>query len=113
MKTNPWAKTAGIALCVLGTLALLAKLPPQNTVSGSVNGREVIGQSASFTSSARFTTRGESATLQLGAQTAHVTADALELPGNRHLDIPANTRQIRLFETRNDIRVVFTPAEIQ
>lgn len=113
MKTNRWVKSVGIALCVLGTLALLAKLPPQNTVSGSVNGREVIGQSASFTSSARLASQGESATLQLGAQTAHVTADTVKLPGNRNIQIPTGTRQIKLFETRNDIRVVFSPSGVQ
>lgn len=113
MKTNRWAKTVGIALCLLATLALLAKLPPQNTVSGSVNGREVIGQSASFTSSAHLASQGESATLQLGAQTAHVTADTVKLPGNRNIQIPTGTRQIKLFETRNDIRVVFSPSGVK
>ncbi len=113
MKTNRWAKTVGIALCLLATLALLAKLPPQNTVSGSVNGREVIGQSASFTSSAHLASQGESATLQLGAQTAHVTADTVKLPGNRNIPIPTDTRQIKLFETRNDIRVVFSPSGVK
>ena len=77
-------KVIGAVLVVAAVLvAVASSFVPRTLVSGRVSGREVMGQMASLFASARYWSDGKTATVQLGSQTSHVTADQVELAGGR------------------------------
>lgn len=112
MKTKRWWIIGGciVALILLGVTAFSILLPG-NLVVGSLNDREVWGRTTNRRGPCQFLTEGATATVQLGRQSARVTADAIEFPGGRTVKIPATCKKIELFETRNGMRILFDGSE--
>ena len=112
MNKKRWFIVAGSAAIVALTGMVIALVfIPRNVVVGSLNDREIRGQVAARRGPARFFSDGVTATVELGAHTARVTADAIELAGGRTVKIPPNCKKIELFETRKGLRILLDRAE--
>ena len=114
MSKKRWIIATGTGIWVLVLLGYLTIMPHSGSlVIGSVHGLEVMGQAASRGGPARFLSDGTTATIQLGTQTAHVTSKEIHVSSGRSLDVPVGCKKVKLFETRNEIRVVFDHSEHQ
>ena len=107
-----WILAAGMAVWILAILGYLAFMPASTSmVSGVVDGLEVMGQAASREGPALFVSAGGTATLQLGNQTARVTAREIEVGAGRRVPIPSACKQVRLVETESDVHILFGEGE--
>jgi hypothetical protein len=93
MNKKRWIIAAGTVICLLALMGFVAPMfVPGAMVLGSVNEREVVGRAATRRGPARFLSDGTTASLQLGRQSARVTADQVELAGGRTIKTPRLAR---------------------
>ena len=112
MNKKRWIVATGSGIWVLALLGYLTLMPhSESLVIGSINGLEVVGQAASRGGVARFMSDGTTAIVQLGDQQARVTSKEIHVSSGRSLDVPSGCKKVKLFEARNEIRIVFDAAE--
>ena len=103
-----------VAVIAVGVVVALDPFPGNRVYSnlyGDAGPLEVAGVSAGRRSPARFQGDGVAATVQLGEQTARVTADRVELPGGRVVPIPAGCKGVELRESRGGMQVFLDGTE--
>lgn len=103
-----------VAAVAVGVVIALDPFPGNRVYSnvyGDAGPVEVTGVSAGRRSPARFHGDGKTATVQLGGQTADVTADRVKLPGGRVVPVPAACKAVELRESRDGMRVFLDGAE--
>ena len=111
MSKKRWRIVGIVALVAVIAVGIVVALDPfpgnrvYSNVYGDTGPLVVAGLSAGRRSPARFQGDGTAATVQLGEQTARVTADRVELSGGRVIPIPAGCKGVELRESRGGMRV--------
>ena len=104
------------AVAVIAVGAVVAMDPfPGNRVYSNLHGKagsiDVMGVTLSRRSSASLQVTGQSANIQLGKHSVHLTTEHVVLPGGRTLQIPVGCKAVELHESRQGIHVYFDGVE--
>lgn len=107
-----------VVIAIIAVVVVVALDPfPGNRVYSNVYGDagplEVVGVSAGRRSPASFHGDGKAATVQLGEQTAIVTAERVEVQGGRVVQIPPGCKAVELRESRGGLLVFLDGEEAQ
>jgi hypothetical protein len=76
----------------------------------TVGSRQVVASSTHLLSGVGVSSDGQTATVQVGGQSALVSAEEVEIVGVRKVRLPAACKKVELLETRGNIRILLDGA---